>query len=99
MKKLFALLLALAMVLSLAGCTKPGTGKDSTKAADGSGSAEAAELDTSKEVEIVMYFISNRPTKQDEIDANMNKIFKEKLNCTLKVNWISWSDYANTYNL
>ena len=90
MKKLLAILLALAMVLSFAACGGSSGGKQEGK--DG-------EIDTSKEVELVMYFISDRPAGQDIVDENMNKIFKEKLNCTLKINWISWAGYADQYNL
>ena len=90
-KKVVALLLALAMVFAMAACGKK-EGSSDGKAADG-------DVDTSKEVEIIMYFISDRPAGQDAIDENMNKLFKEKLNCTLQVNWIAWSDYSNTYNL
>lgn len=91
MKKLLAMILALAMILSMAACGSSGKG--------GKTENEAGKLDTSKEVEVVMYFISDRPAGQDIIDENMNKIFKEKLNCTLKVNWIPWSDFKNTYDL
>ena len=97
MKKFLCMLLAAVMVLScLAGCNKSGEeGKEETKEE----TKEASEVDTSEEVEIIMYFISDRPAGQDEIDENLNKILKEKLNCTLQINWISWSDYSNTYNL
>lgn len=60
---------------------------------------KAADLDTSEEVEISMYVISDRPAGQDAVDENLNELLKEKLNCTLKVNWIPWSDYANKYPL
>lgn len=93
-KKLLALVLALALVVTaFAGCA----GGGSTSSAGTTG--DDGKLDTSKEVEIVMYFISDRPAKQDDVDANFNEIFKEKLNCTLKCNWIAWSDYANKYPL
>ena len=97
-KKLLALVLALALVITaFAGCAGGGSGS-STSSTGGSTGGDG-KLDTSKEVEIVMYFISDRPAKQDDIDAYMNEIFKEKLNCTLKENWIAWSDYANKYPL
>ncbi len=82
MKRFLAILLAAAMMLSLAACGGSGSGGN-----------------TNKEVELVMYFISDRPAGQDIVDENMNKIFKEKLNCTLKINWISWAGYRDTYNL
>lgn len=56
-------------------------------------------LDTSEEVELVMYVVSNEPAKQQELTDNMNKIFKEKLNCTLKINYIGWAEYPNKYPL
>lgn len=36
---------------------------------------------------------------QDAIDENLNKLLKEKLNCSLKINWIGWAEYANKYPL
>jgi len=60
---------------------------------------EAPTLDTSEEVELSMYVISDRPAGQDVVDENINALLKEKLNCTLKINWIPWSDYANKYPL
>ncbi len=87
-KKLFALVLALALVFTaFAGCAG-GTGSSTGGSASGDAGTGDGEglpaLDTSKEVELVMYFISDRPAKYDEIEANFNEIFKEKLNCTLK---------------
>ena len=46
-----------------------------------------------------MYVVSNEPAKQQELTDNMNKIFKEKLNCTLKINYIGWAEYPNKYPL
>ena len=54
-------------------------------------------LDTSEEVQLVMYVVSDRPAGQDIVDENMNAYFKEKLNCTLQINWIGWAEYANKY--
>lgn len=65
----------------------------------GSVSAKAEALDTSKEVELVMYVISDRPAGQDVVDEHLNEILKEKLNCTLKINWIGWAEYAQKYPL
>ncbi|MFV0402021.1 MAG: ABC transporter substrate-binding protein [Oscillospiraceae bacterium] len=105
-KKLLVLLLTLTIALSLfAGCN--GGGSSSSSAASQASSTDAgsedsaapAGLDTSKEVELVMYVISDRPAKQDEIDANYNAILKEKLNATIKLNWIGWAEYANKYPL
>ena len=59
----------------------------------------ASGLDISKEVEMVLYVISDRPAKQDDLDAAINEKLKEELNATLKINWIGWAEYANKYPL
>ena len=113
--RLLSLVLSLAMIVgvfsactgnggSSAGESKPSSkgGESSTvsqsSAGDGS-SAVSGDLDTSKAVELTMYVVSDRPAKQDDMDANFNKIFQEKLNCTLKVEWIGWAEYPNKYPL
>lgn len=77
-------------------------GLDSADSDSGSSDSEqetAAELDTSEEVELVMYVISDRPAGQDVVDENLNKLLKEKLNCTLKINWLGWAEYVQKYPL
>ena len=67
---------------------------------EGSGQgSEGTSLDTSQEVELVMYVVSDRPSGQDVVDAKINEILKEKLNCTLKINWLGWAEYSNKYPL
>lgn len=64
-----------------------------------SGEPAAAELDTSKQVEIVMYYLGTEPAGQQVIWDKLNEILLERLNCTLKVNFISFADYPNKYPL
>lgn len=107
--KLLALVLALLMVVTaFAGCGEKTTEEskvEETSKTEETTTEETTEeegapaLDTSKEVEIVMYFISDRPGGYDAIEENWNELFKEKLNCTLKTNWLAWSDYGNKYPL
>ena len=93
MKRLIVMLMVVTMLgASLSGCSK----KEDTAT---SGNSETGGLDTSKEVELVMYVISNEPAGQATVDENFNKILKEKLNCSLKINWIGWAEYANKYPL
>ncbi len=54
---------------------------------------------SSKETNLVMYVIGDRPAGQDVADDAFNVYLKEKMNCTLTVNWIPWSDFANKYPL
>lgn len=101
-KKFMAFGMAAVMTAGmLTGCG--GGSKDSDKSSDSSSNAssEAGDgtLDTSEEVELVMYVVSDRPAGQDTVDEAINAILKEKLNCTLKINWIGWAEYANKYPL
>ncbi|MDR1948787.1 MAG: ABC transporter substrate-binding protein [Spirochaetaceae bacterium] len=78
-------------VLVLSGCSK--------KPAEAAGTAGTGGLDTSRRVEISLYVISDEPAKQSEIYDNLNKMLIEKLNCTLKINWIPWAEFTNKYSL
>lgn len=109
MKRKKWLSLALSVVMAagvLTGCGGSSS-SDSSQEESASESDESSEetaetvgdLDTSEEVEIVMYVVSDRPAGQDVVDDNLNELLKEKLNCTLKINWIAWSDYSNKYPL
>ena len=101
MKKTLAFLLSLGLTVSmLAGCGSNNSSSSNGGAAkSGSTSSASGELDTSEFVELSMYVISDRPAGQDAIDENLNKLLKEKLNCSLKINWIGWAEYANKYPL
>lgn len=96
-KKIVSAILVGVMTASmfLTGCGSNGSDGGST----GTAPAGDGTLDTSKEVELVMYVISDRPAGQDVVDENLNALLKEKLNCTLKINWIGWAEFANKYPL
>lgn len=98
-KKMTAFIAAAAMTVGmLTGCG----GKSGSDSGSGGSSAavnEDGSLNTDQEVELVMYVISDRPAGQDVVDEKINEILKEKLNCTLKINWIGWAEYANKYPL
>lgn len=96
-KKMAALAVSAAMAFGmLTGCTDPGASKSVSEQPK---VTEDGLVDTSEEVELVMYVVSDRPAGQDVVDENLNKILKEKLNCTLKINWIGWAEFANKYPL
>lgn len=111
--KIAALLCVLALMLgAFAGCgsnnnasstpvtpASSAAGTSSEAASSDDSAAEPAGLDTSEEVELVLYLIGDRPAKQDEIEANYNQLFKEKLNCTVKTNYLSWAEFRNKYPL
>lgn len=90
-----ALLMACGM---LAGCGNSGDSGSKETGVD-QNDVIAGELDTSEEVELIMYVIGDRPAGQDVVDENLNKILKEKINCTLKINWVGWAEFSNKYPL
>jgi ABC-type sugar transport system, periplasmic component len=95
-------LIVVMMVSILGGCGKKNASdanKSSANPSKSTASGDSGKLDTSKEVQLVLYVIGDRPAGQDVADENLNKLLKQKLNCTLKVNWIPWADYANKYPL
>lgn len=100
-KRVLSLAIAAVLLLSmLAGCGKT----ESAPPAAPSGSTDPSTtaqpvLDTSKEVEIVMYYLGTEPAGQQVIWDKLNEMLLEKLNCTLKVNFISFADYPNKYPL
>lgn len=103
-RKLASIILVASMVAGvLSGCGGSQAPEQETTAVsesvEGEESAGTEVLDTSKEVNLVMYIVSDRPAGQDAVDENLNQLLKEKLNCTLTVNWIAWSDFANKYPL
>ena len=79
MKKLLALLLLVAFVVSIAGC---GSKKDS-----------GLEDDQSQSAELVWYLIGPKPKDFDKVMAKVNEYTKEKLNCTIKAEMIDFGDY------
>lgn len=101
-KKVISLLLAVTLIMTvLSGCAggqKNTETKDGEAAQDGT-AGQTAALDTSKQVEIVMYYLGTEPAGQQVIWDKLNELLLEKLNCTLKVNYISFADYPNKYPL
>lgn len=104
--RVLSLILALALCVGLmAGCGSSAPAVEKAPAAtekkDTAAPAEEEKplLDTSKQVEIVMYCLGTEPAGQQAIWDELNAKLLEKLNCTLKVNYISFADYPNKYPL
>ncbi len=111
MKKFLAILLAAMLTaFSLTACGAPAANPSSTapEANDSSAAASApaegtspekTKFDLSKEVEVSMYIVNDEPSDYGTMLAELNKKLKADLNCTLKVNFIGWSDYQTRYPL
>lgn len=101
-KRIASAALSLAMVGSiLVGCGTSASSGGETVSSEtaASDSTEATALDTSEQVEIIMYCLGTEPAGQQQIWDALNEKLLEKLNCTLKVNYISFADYPNKYPL
>ena len=109
MKKrmLSALVASCLIVGSLVGCGGQGNTVKTSNTSNTSNASNTASTaksgsaanNFSEEVNLTMYVVSDRPAGQDLIDENFNKLLKEKMNTTLTINWIPWSDFANKYPL
>lgn len=86
MKKLLALVLALALCLGLAGVTTAG---------------EAADIDLSEHVTITWLVTGDIPTenKTNEVLEVFNQRLTEVLNAELRIEWIEWTDWQTRYNM
>lgn len=108
-KKVLALLLGTVIAVSLfAGCGKKTEVTSTTveNAASQTGTSEvdkaettAPVIDTSEFVELKMYLVGDKPEGFDDVYAKINEILKEKLNCTISVDWLSWGDHGTKYSL
>ncbi len=115
LKKALAILLGTVMTVGmLAGCggesgnseTGSGTGSSSgssgaANSTDGgaAGGDSAGAVDTSEFVELKMYLIGDRTPDFDEVYGKINEILKEKLNCTISVDFLSWGEHDTKYSL
>jgi len=79
MKKLSVLFMVLILLMSA--CSR--------------GSSSGAGDNLSQRVDLVMWVLGDPPPRQAELDENLNKLLIERLNCTLKINWLSWGDFGN----
>jgi len=80
MKKKSILFAALILVIALSSCGNKNAGGGAS---------------TAKRVELVMWVMGDEPPRLGEVLDNLNKILIQKLNCTLKVNYLSWADFGN----
>ena len=108
MTRLVALIIALMLVVSLAACGGAAKKTEEPKAeekpateqkAEGEAKAEEPAFDTSKKLELVMYLMGTTHKDMDKVLAEANKTLEKDLNCTLKVNFVTWDNWQQRYNL
>lgn len=49
--------------------------------------------------EIVVYMMGDKPTDCDMVMEKVNEILKEKLGCTMSMNFVGWADWGTAYQL
>lgn len=82
--------------------TDPGTTEDSgTDPDDTDGTDDGSDIDTSEHVTINYMTTSDVPTNTATTDMleDLNEILNERVNATLEIYYIGWTDYLSVYNL
>ena len=112
-KKILACLLSVTMLGSiLTGCgqkSSSGTGvgpavDETVNSPDGNSSGTTggeAQADTSKFVELT-FLVPGDPPQGDYVNTvtdEWNKIFKEKLNCSVKLEYLGWTEWETKYSM
>lgn len=99
MKKCLALVLALLMASALlVACGAPQSAAPVSTGASQSSSAPGGP-DISKQVEIKLMLVGEEPKDGPAVFAKINEKLKQDINATLKVEYISLSDYQQMYSL
>ncbi|MFV0344007.1 MAG: ABC transporter substrate-binding protein [Anaerocolumna sp.] len=106
-KKILSMILVLSMfVVLLTGCgSKSDDGGNSTDTGvtNGADSEDGGEtfngVDISSPVTLKMYLLGDRTADFDKVYDEVNKILKEKLNATIEVEFLSWSEHDTKYSL
>jgi putative aldouronate transport system substrate-binding protein len=75
-KRVLAALMCVAMTVGLlAGCGSSSSSSSSSTSSSSDGTSATA--DTSQEVNLVMYVVSDRPAGQDTVDENFNSLSRK----------------------
>lgn len=98
-KKYLSLAVVTCLMLSLVltGCGDSGTASNSTSAASSAAASTAAASSTEElpEVELSWYLPGPAQKDMDKVNEELNKITKEKINATVKVNLIDFSAWKD----
>ena len=112
-RKIMSLLLCGAMLVSMAACGNKDNKPAETKAAD-TKAAEAQEagetkaagtgawyeaVDTSAPVDLVFYVMGDAPEDEVAVEDAINAVLKDKVNATIDMQFSTWTDWNQKYNL
>ncbi len=113
LKKVSSLLLVFTLLVTMAfsGCSnkpekevEPTTAStkdtDAAEATPGVESTDPwADVDTSKEVNLVGYLLGSAPSGMDKVVDALNEKLKAKINATVEFRYLDWGDYTTKYPL
>ncbi|KRF03690.1 hypothetical protein ASG89_02715 [Paenibacillus sp. Soil766] len=103
-KKIGATLLASVTVLSmaLAGCAKSDIASESPAPSAQAASAASAAPSSKpalEPVELSIYYPGTEQKDKAVVEAELNKLLKDKINATVKINAVDWGNWAQKINL
>ena len=107
MSQLFAVLMALAILLSGCGTAAPATSAapsssapaKSSEAAAASSEAAPAPESSLEPVELNAWFLAPQVKDVELVQAEVSKLLSEKINATIKLNYFWWDSYADKQKL
>lgn len=99
-KRILSIVMVLTLIASLlTACSqnKKTDDKDAQTAAEGGKTFNG--VDISEPVTLKMYLLGDRTPDFDKVYAEVNKLLQEKLNATVEVEFLSWSEHDKKYSL
>ncbi|WP_323744191.1 DUF3502 domain-containing protein [Paenibacillus sp. B01] len=108
MKTKKATLLPLAAALSLTavlsacsggGNAEPSAAPTASPAPSAAAGESSGAVDTSQEVKLKMILVGGKPVDYDKVFGELNAKLKEKINATVDVEFLDWSDWNQKYPL
>ncbi|MBO2943389.1 extracellular solute-binding protein [Paenibacillus sp. F411] len=106
-KRTASILLSVLLLLSvILGCSpdkgnQQGNGSVTSTGSEkeGTGGTNEGEADLSEEVELKMILLGDTPVDAQVVYDELNQKLKEDINATVKVEFLSWADWAQKYPL
>lgn len=103
LSQLFAVLMTLSILLSGCGTAAPNTtattAAPKTTEATVAGETAAATEATLEPVELNAWFLAPQVKDLELVNAEVNKVLKEKINATIKLNYFWWDSYYDKQKL
>lgn len=92
-RKILKRMISVGLTTVIVGTLMMGCG---SKANVGGANSDPSKLDP---VTLKMYLIGDKPKDFDEVYGKVNEIMKEKINATLDISFLPWSDMTTKYQL